>query len=224
MGKRGPKPKEKVKIKWSADFAYAIGLITTDGSLSKDGRHIDFTSADNEQIKNFINCLGVTGKIGVKDNGKGKKAFRFQFGDIVFYQFLESIGLFSAKSLTLGKVTVPHEFIFDFLRGHFDGDGCFYSYWDKRWKSSYMFYLEFISGSKKHVQWIQGILKNELGVLGFVTKPKTRGVFQLKYAKREALEIINKMYYDDSVVCLSRKYNKIKDVLEVERRQKTKNS
>jgi len=29
---------------WSADFAYAVGLLTTDGSLSIDGRHINLTS------------------------------------------------------------------------------------------------------------------------------------------------------------------------------------
>ncbi len=33
MGKRGAKPQGKVKIKWSPNFAYAVGLITTDYSL-----------------------------------------------------------------------------------------------------------------------------------------------------------------------------------------------
>ena len=53
MGQRGAKPKGKVKIKWSADFAYAIGLIMTDGNLSPDGRHLCFTSKDIEQINNY---------------------------------------------------------------------------------------------------------------------------------------------------------------------------
>lgn len=39
------KPKGK-PVKWSPKIAYAVGLITTDGSLSKDGRHIDLTSKD----------------------------------------------------------------------------------------------------------------------------------------------------------------------------------
>lgn len=47
------KPMNKVKIKWSPEFAYAIGLLVTDGSLSKDGIHIDFTSNDKEQLVNF---------------------------------------------------------------------------------------------------------------------------------------------------------------------------
>ena len=43
----------------------------------------------------------------------------------------------------LKSVVMPKKYFFDFLRGHFDGDGSFYSYWDKRWKSSYMFYVSF---------------------------------------------------------------------------------
>ncbi len=38
-------------MKWTANLAYAVGLITTDGCLSKDGRHIDLTSKDLEQCE-----------------------------------------------------------------------------------------------------------------------------------------------------------------------------
>ena len=51
------KPQNKTSTTWSSKLAYAIGLITTDGSLSKDGRHISFTSKDKEQVKNFKFCL-----------------------------------------------------------------------------------------------------------------------------------------------------------------------
>ena len=53
------KPLGKTKIKWSANFAYAIGLLTTDGNLSKDKRHISLTSKDLEQIENFQKALKV---------------------------------------------------------------------------------------------------------------------------------------------------------------------
>ena len=43
--------------------------------------------------------------------------------------------------------------------------------------------------------------------------------FQLKYAKKEALEIIKKMYYNPKVVCLSRKKIKIEKALKVEEKQ-----
>ena len=66
------------------------------------------------------------------------------------------------KSLTMGKLKIPNKYFFDFLRGCFDGDGCFYSYWDPRWRSSHMFYLEFVSASKKHINWLQNELKKKL--------------------------------------------------------------
>gem|GEM_PF-6676481 len=44
------KPLGKVKIQWSPEFAYVIGLLTTDGNLSPDGRHINFTSKDRELV------------------------------------------------------------------------------------------------------------------------------------------------------------------------------
>ena len=64
MGKRGPKPKGKVKIMWSPHFAYAIGLLVTDGNLSPSGRHIHFTSKDLELVKLFQKALGVVFYVG----------------------------------------------------------------------------------------------------------------------------------------------------------------
>jgi|GEM_PF-6880393 len=39
MGKRGPKPKKSIEIVWSTEFAYAVGLLVTDGSLNKWSAH-----------------------------------------------------------------------------------------------------------------------------------------------------------------------------------------
>jgi hypothetical protein len=219
--KRGPKPKRKVKIKWSADFAYAIGLIATDGNLSPDGRHINFTSKDLEQINNYQKSFKINCNIGRKSSGstKEKKYYVIQFSDIFFYKFLESIGITRAKSKTLGIIDIPVMYFFDFLRGSFDGDGTFYSYWDKRWKSSFMFYLEFISASKKHILWLRSEIEKRLKIIGHITNDNKGKTLQLKYAKKEALEIIKKMYYNRKVVCLSRKYEKIIKTLRTEQRQ-----
>src|SRR3989344_7277407 len=71
--KPGPKPKGKVKLVWSPHFAYAIGLLTADGCLSKDGRHIDLTSKDRAQIISFKKCLGIETKISLKYSGAGNE-------------------------------------------------------------------------------------------------------------------------------------------------------
>ncbi len=221
MGKRGSKPKGNVRIKWSANFAYAVGLIASDGSLSKDKRHISLISKDFEQLENFNKCLNFDFKISTKfiKNHKSKYYYRIQFSDVIFYKFLESIGIKSNKSKTIGLVDVPKEYFFDFLRGTFDGDGCFYSYWDKRWRSSHLFYLEFISASYSHLEWVRSEICMATGVLGHLSLGGKSTTLQLKYAKRDALEIIRRMYYNRDVVCLSRKRQKIEKALEVEKKQ-----
>ncbi len=222
--KRGPKPKAKVKITWSPNFAYAIGLIATDGNVSPDGRHVSFTSKDKEQIDNYQKALRIKCNVGKKGNGgnKEKKYYVVQFSDIFFYKFLESIGISRAKSKSLGVVDIPSEYFFDFLRGCFDGDGTFYSYWDPRWRSSHMFYVEFVSASKKHINWLRSELTNRINVFGHITNDGEKSTGQLKYAKKEAIEIIKAMYYNRKVVCLGRKRIKIEKALSVEKRQQKK--
>lgn len=220
--KRGPKPKKIINEKWNANLAYAIGLIATDGCLSKDGLLIDLTSKDREQLENFSKCVGVDFNIGNKWNSNGDKHLRIQFKNRFFYDFLLSIGLTPRKSLTMGKLEVPDKYFFDFLRGCFDGDGCFYSYWDPRWKSSHMFYIEFISASKKHIDWVHEELQKRIGVSGHIVQDGRKITYQLKYAKKEAVEIIKKMYYNKKVVCLSRKRLKIENALNVEEKQQKK--
>lgn len=216
MKKRGSKPKGKVKCIWSPEFAYAIGLIVTDGCLSNDGRHISFVSKDKEQINNFMQCLKIKVKIGTTAGYNNKKVFRVQFGDIMFYRFLENIGLSKVKSKILDKIDVPNRFFFDFLRGIFDGDGYSYSYLDPRWKSSFMFYAGFVSASIKHVRWLREIIQMRLGLNGHITTSKrSTSCYQLKYAKKESLVLFKKVYKGSDVVCLTRKRLKIENMLDI---------
>ncbi|HZZ99544.1 MAG TPA: LAGLIDADG family homing endonuclease [Candidatus Paceibacterota bacterium] len=198
---------------WTANLAYAIGLITTDGSLSKDRRHIDLTSKDMEQIDNFKSCLNLKNKIGIKKSKRETNAFRVQFGDVNFYNFLLSIGLYPNKTSTLCDLKIPSKYFFDFLRGHFDGDGTFYSYYDKRWKSSFMFYTTLISASQEHILWLRKEIRKLLNINGHITKSQNSSVYQLKFAKVESLQLLPKMYYNKHVICLNRKRIKIEKAL-----------
>lgn len=108
MGKHGPKPKGRVSTEWSPRLAYVVGLLATDGNLSKDGRHIELTSKDRSQLETFIRCLGLSVKISEKTSGyTGNKITRVAFGDVLFYRWLVSIGLTPNKSKTLGPLKVP---------------------------------------------------------------------------------------------------------------------
>lgn len=214
------KPKGKINIQWSSQFAYVIGLLTTDGSLSKDGRHIVFTSKDIDLIKNFQKSLGIDCKISRKASGsqKLKKYYFVQVSDILFYRFLINIGLAPNKTKILSDLKVPDEYFFDFLRGHFDGDGTFYSYWDSRWKSSFMFYTVFVSASKNHIDWLQKEISDFLKIRGRISRAANQSIYQLRYAKKESLKILPKLYYNRNVVCLSRKRIKVEKTLKINSR------
>jgi hypothetical protein len=225
MIKRGPKPKEKVKVRWSRAFAYGIGLLASDGNLSPDKRHINFTSKDKELIDLFQKAFNLDLHVGVKSRGRGleKCYYVAQFSDVVFYDFLISIGLAPNKSKSIAALEIPRRYFFDFLRGSFDGDGSTYSYFDPRWKSSFMYYTVFASASRPHLEWLQENIRLHIGIVGHVTGAgRFNTAYQLKYAKFESGVLLAKMYAYKNALYLTRKKLKIDAMLRImpERQEK----
>lgn len=213
---RGNQKNKNYVINWTPEFAYAIGLITTDGNLSNDGRHLAFVSKDKQLIKTFKKCFGLDCKISPKKSTfTGKKDCHcIQFSNVRLYKYLIEIGLHPNKSKTLKEIKVPNKYFFDFLRGHFDGDGSCYSYWDKRWPNSFMFYTYFISASISHIKWLQSRIKKFLNIYGSIDK--SRRIWQLQYAKKDSQTLWKKIYYKHDLPCLLRKRRKIEKILAIQ--------
>ena len=198
-------------------MAYAVGLITTDGSLSKDGRHIDFTSADLQLLKTFIKCLSLKTKIMKKYSGHTpkKKCHHLQFSNIVLYNWLISIGLMPNKTYHLREIAIPREYFRDFLRGNLDGDGSIFTYIDrymvykdKRY-TYHRLYTVFNSASFNHLKWIQLILEEILNIKGslksWVRKNSKTPIWKLKFAKKDSLKLLSWIYHKPDLPCLNRK-------------------
>ena len=214
MGKRGPKPKFVIDTKWSGNLAYAVGLLATDGCIGQDGLWVDLTSKDREQLENYNKCLGANIRIGDKNSGSSNKSWRVQMKNKHFHSFLVSIGFTPKKSLTIEKILVPGKYFFDFLRGCLDGDGCTYSYWDPRWKSSFMIYTSFVSASKPFLLWIREEINNRLNINGHITSAKKKNIYyQLKYAKYDSLKLLKSIYSSKNPIYLKRKRLKIDKAL-----------
>lgn len=208
---RGPKPK-RGEILWSPDLAYAVGLIATDGNLSKSGRHIELTSKDRDQLETFLRCIGRSDiRITMKNGSYRKTITRVQVGDVTLYRFLLFIGLMPKKSKILGKINVPKEYFLDFVRGVFDGDGCSYSCYDSVFKNSFRFYISFASASPRFLEWLQSELSSLVEIKGSISVSKNSSYFQLRYSKREALELSRHMYCRKDSPHLQRKYLKIQE-------------
>ena len=139
-------------MEWTNKIAYAIGLITTDGNLSKDGRHIIFVSKDLSLVKLFKRCLNLKNKISTKTSGYSNNEgiyYYIQFGNVIFYRDLISIGLCTNKSKRINQLCIPKDYFSDFLRGHLDGDGTIRAYNDYAFPKSKRLYVNFLSASKK---------------------------------------------------------------------------
>lgn len=191
--------------KWSPKLAYAIGLIATDGNLAKDGRHINLTSKDEEQVIHLKAILGLTNTISLKKGSYTSDVYYFlQFGDVELYSFLAQIGLTPNKSKTIRSVTVPDKYFADFLRGCLDGDGYTYSYWDKRWKANYRLYTGFVSASLPFLIWLKNQIARLYRIVGSI-RSSGKTIFQLEFAKKSSILLLKILYYDPNLVCLSRK-------------------
>ncbi|MEK7616167.1 MAG: hypothetical protein AAB420_03105 [Patescibacteria group bacterium] len=213
--------KQKLPFKnfdWTAHLAYAVGLLTTDGNLSPDGRHIHFRSNDIDLIETFKDCLNIKNKAGVSFN-KGllkNPSYKVQFGNVQLYRWLQTIGLQPNKTYTIAEVKVPDEYFRDFLRGHLDGDGSVifyqdnYNFYKGRNYSNSRLYVYFISASEKHIRWLHAKVTTLAGIKTALIKnaPQDKNrvpMWVIKIAKKSSLKLLPWIYYQDALPTLARK-------------------
>jgi DNA-binding transcriptional regulator WhiA len=208
---------EDIDYKWNSKLAYIIGLIATDGNLSKDKRHILFTTTEKQLANIFKKCLGIKNKIMVTPpSGFDKKfAYRINFGDVKFYSWLTDLGLMPNKTRHLGKLSIPDKYFADFLRGHLDGGGSVFTYIDKYMEykgKKYVYhrlYTHFISSSFKHIRWLRSKIKEILNIEGclssYLRENRKFSLWQLRFAKKDSLKFLFWLYYKPNLPCLKRK-------------------
>lgn len=172
-----------------------MGLITSDGCLSSDGRHVDITSKDCNFLTELTRKMKIRNRVCMKNRGTEKEAYRIQIANRNFYDFLMSIGLMQNKSLRLGILNIPSKFFVDFLRGLIDGDGCIRS-WIHPSNNGKQWSLRISSGSEVFIKWLKITVEDLLRVKGKLYRETNRH-WRLKYGKMAAIQIIKKCYYDD---------------------------
>ena len=188
-----PHKRKDLNIK-GANLWYLVGLITSDGCLSSDGRHIDITSSNYEFLEKLKTHLGLVNRVTTKYGFKKKIAYHIQLCNRSFYDFLLSIGLFPCKSLTLEAINVPTDNFCDFLRGLIDGDGGMQR-WFHTTNRREQWNLRIASGSKKFLTWLKDEIEKNIGAKGRLhSESKTQ--FRLKYGKMAAQRIIKRCYYE----------------------------
>ncbi|MBU4346078.1 MAG: LAGLIDADG family homing endonuclease [Candidatus Omnitrophica bacterium] len=192
-----PQKRKELNIEGS-NLWYLVGLITSDGCLSSDGRHINITSKDYEFLRGIKNLVGLGNKIGTKNKRKINEAYYLQFSNRNLYEFLLIIGLTPNKSLTLTNLDIPEEYFVDFLRGLIDGDGSVRR-WIHHTNLHEQWSLSIYSGSQIFITWLQSKIEKYLDCRGKIysaLRPQRKNfIYTLKYGKMGAKAILQNCYY-----------------------------
>jgi predicted DNA-binding protein YlxM (UPF0122 family) len=221
---------EKIFSKWSAKMAWVLGLLFTDGTITKTGvaiHSIDFALL--EKVKKLLDSSNPIAK-RLQSYDKSKHIYEFAFYREKMRGDLNKLGLHERKSLNMLFPDVPEEYMRHFIRGCWDGDGSIFF-------EEHKLVASYISGSKIFIER----LVEELYKIGIYKKTppyekgrkhillpieheiwskypngrfpltihmKNKNAYYIKIQTRENVEKLFHFFYDgvDESMYLSRKY------------------
>ena len=187
---------------WSNNMAYILGFWYADGCIY-GGKMFDITlhKKDKYIIKKIAQELDYQGPIL---DYVDRQVCRINFSCKVIYNDLIALGGTETKSKTLQFPNIPIEFLPDFIRGYFDGDGSVYNVKGKRINTN------FACGSNKFLQSLLQLLKKEAGIEGGSISIANQS---LTFGKKDSIKLGNYIYQNNPELYLLRKYEKFKQYL-----------
>lgn len=188
--------------------AYWLGFLYADGSVGSTDNRIELglSEVDKEHVEKFKQFIGLNNKISYRPQSK---SYRYVFKDKIFKEILIKQGCVPKKSLVLNFPTddqVPEYLIRHFIRGYFDGDGCF-CHTEECFEASFIGTENFIIGCLKKLP------------KGLNTNLKIKDVHRKDGAKKYGfysysdVKAFLSFMYDDCNIYLERKYQKYIDFL-----------
>lgn len=179
---------------FSRNMAYILGYIASDGCVSD--KNVLFCSKDRELLEKINHEL--KSEVTVK-NKAGYYALSYTSKRMI--NDLKKLGITQRKTFTLKPLKIPRKFHADFIRGFFDGDGCFAYH-----KTLNTYKSMITNASKSMLEWIH---KNSPTQKGVVYKRKNTNCHELRYGFWDTLRFGNFMYGDlnENTIYLKRKYD-----------------
>lgn len=216
--------------KWSSEMAYVVGFINADGNIGWNESTGDYIlqfgqqADDAEILEKIKDAIEYEGKVRFYQTKtvteKDMEVARLAIHSKRLVQGLMDIGITERKSLTKRMPSIPDEYVFDYLRGYFDGNGTI----DMRYERTVIPALRFrlTSGSLKHLQDLQKRLLT-LGVgNGRIESYPRDNTHVLAYGNKEAHTLHQEMYFDESAILLARKKKRFDQCIEQRKQDKVK--
>lgn len=203
----------------SHDMAYILGLIASDGCVSKNTNHIhiDLQESDEEILYKIKDALSFEGPIQHYTNNSGCNYSRLKICSKTIKQDLEHYGITPQKTFKLEPpFFLEKQYYISYIRGYFDGDGCIWTKYGDRLK-----YNWYICGARKNViEWIYNVLLNNYGIVSYLhTSSRTLSqgdkFYSIQVYKKDTIQRIFDILYVPNSLHLERKYNKMKNFYDI---------
>lgn len=194
---------------WSPEMAYVLGFFFADGNLTigeRSNYYIAFYSADRSLLLSIRKVMKSTHIVSQRTSETGV-VYRIQIGSKEMVNDLLKLGLAARKTKRLALPHIPTQFLGDFVRGYFDGDG---NIWagvinKQRITPTKVIHLAFTSGCYQFLSTLLSQLQ-ALGIHGGSIYPVKKGhCWRLGLSTLDALKLYRIMYNVPSKLTLKRK-------------------
>lgn len=191
----------------SHNGAWILGFFAADGYLPiSKGAHnrltISLARKDEDVLYLMANELEYTGPIRQFMAQDTYPTSALAFTSKKIRQEFEKYGLCNNKTFKLHSLpkNLPDDFILDYIRGYFDGDGCIYKSTGKHLA------MNLISVNKDFLEDINNYLHNKLGVtkVNILSQKRKSIIYQITYHAEDSL-IIGNAFYNNNYLSLPRK-------------------
>lgn len=186
---------------WTHDMAYVLGFFAADGYITvnkRGGNYWCIEMNDRDLLEKIRKAVGSNHDISIRRRIRNTHActsYRLQIGSKEMCLDLQNLGFWINKTDALSIPFVPEDFLKDFVRGYFDGDGNIWS-GINHGNTSHpkpTLLLAFTSCSFLFLDALKGRLGSILGISGSLVKTK-KECHRLQYSKGDSLKLYDFMY------------------------------
>jgi hypothetical protein len=197
---------------WSSDMAYILGLIASDGTITKGKKNFGILKIglkddeyNVELLEEIRRKLSYTGNLEYGKSGKFSNV-NLIIRSVKFCQTLIDLGIENRKSLIIEFPNVPKEYEMDFVRGYFDGDGSIgITYPTNKFGVKTItpqLRLRIVSGSEKILKKIVEVIhcQSDKEIPIKKVSKRKQNLYEIEYSTFHSIKIYEMMYKED---CLS---------------------
>jgi hypothetical protein len=211
---------------WSNEMAYILGFISADGCVKGSNLVISLQRQDKQLLEDIGRCLKYTGfvKDSVAKITKKQKSYDISTLNIISKTLtdrLKELNVIENKSLVITMPNIPKEFIIDYIRGYFDGNGSVGVQYPKSKRTetkTAQIRVRICGGSEVFITQIRDVL-HEFGLRNVsVRKKKGKQVYDICYSTKDSFKIYELFYKNTNIITLQRKKEKFDEIIKLRKK------